>query len=73
MVRVLFILGNLTTKSDETRHDLYFSKASTKYLLMVFQYYFERNVEVRNFVFTLVVLSKHEMTYTRKLIIIVYN
>ena len=47
VVRVLFILGNLTTKSDETRHNLYSTKASTKYLLMVFQSYFERNVEVR--------------------------
>lgn len=47
VVRVLFILGNLTTKSDETRHNLYFTKASTKYLLTVFRAYFERNIEVR--------------------------
>ncbi|XP_028412719.1 armadillo repeat-containing protein 2-like [Dendronephthya gigantea] len=45
VVRVLFILGNLTTKSDETRHNLYFTKASTKYLLMVFQSFFERNIQ----------------------------
>ena len=46
VVRVLFILGNLTTKSDETRQNLYFTKASTKYLLTVFQFYFEKNIEV---------------------------
>ena len=45
IVRVLFILGNLTTKSDETRHQLYFSKGSRKYLLKVFQSYFDRNIE----------------------------
>ena len=45
IVRVLFILGNLTTKSDKTRHQLYFCKASKKYLLKVFQSYFDRNIE----------------------------
>jgi hypothetical protein len=52
VVRVLFILGNLTTKSDETRHNLYFAKASTRNLLTVFKSYFERNVEVRYFCFS---------------------
>ena len=49
---MLFILGNLTTKSDETRHNLYFAKASTRNLLTVFKSYFERNVEVRYFCFS---------------------
>ena len=49
MVRVCFILGNLTSKSEKVRETIFFDESFMAVLLSVMQTYFNLELEVWQF------------------------
>ena len=49
MVRVCFILGNLTSKSEKVRETIFFDESFMAVLLSVMQSYFNTELEVWQF------------------------
>ncbi|XP_041044509.1 armadillo repeat-containing protein 2 isoform X3 [Carcharodon carcharias] len=63
VVRVVFILGNMTAKNNKAREELYKQKHSVKTLLTLFQTYHELDVKVK--ISPPKIQSKSEMDETR--------